>query len=132
MASHRRRRLTPTDDWKLLQERFRWPEQRSYELVRPVVLFGQSPAERARQTGVSERSISRTASLFEAEGLAGFLVAKPHRRGRPSSPELQAAILALFAEYPALRSYQIGTICFVRFGSPEALVSDSGATFRSR
>jgi putative transposase len=116
MALRRRRRRTPTDDWKLLQEQFRWPEQRSYELVRPVVLFGQSPAERAQQTGVSERTISRTASLFEAEGLAGFLVAKPRRRGRPSSPELQAAILALRAEYPGLRPYQIGTICFVRFG----------------
>ena len=116
MAPRRRRRLTPTTEWQVLQEQFRWPEQRTYELVRPIVLFGQSAAERAQQTGVSERTIFRTASLFDAEGLAGFLVAKPRRRGRPSSPELQAAILALHAEYPALRPYQIGTICFVRFG----------------
>jgi putative transposase len=116
MAPRKRQRLTPTDDWRLLQQQFHWPEQRSYELVRPVVLFGLPTAERAQQTGVSTRTIARTASLFEAEGMASFLLATSRRRGRPSSPELQAAILALRAEYPALRPYQIGTICFVRFG----------------
>ena len=116
MSPRKRPRRVPTEDWRLLQEQFLWSEQRSYELVRPVVLFGQSPTERAEQTGVSIRTIARTASLFEAEGMAGWLVAKPRGRGRPSSPELQAAILVLHAEYPALRPYQIGTICFVRFG----------------
>jgi len=41
----------PTGDWQQLQLLAPFPEQRLYELLRPVVLVGQSPAERAHQTG---------------------------------------------------------------------------------
>ena len=43
----------------------------SYELIRPVVLFGRSAAERAQQTGISRRTIYRKASRFDALGMAG-------------------------------------------------------------
>src|SRR5438046_574435 len=43
-----RQRIEPTDDWQQLDLLVRFPEQRTYELIRPVVLFGYSPAERAR------------------------------------------------------------------------------------
>jgi hypothetical protein len=41
----------PTDDWQQLQLLAPFPEQRAYELLRPVVLFGRPPAERADETG---------------------------------------------------------------------------------
>jgi len=47
VPSSKRPWLAPTDDWAQLQFRFAWAEQASYELVRPVVLFGLTPAERA-------------------------------------------------------------------------------------
>jgi hypothetical protein len=50
MPRTRRQRLEPTDDWQQLQVLSRFPEQLTYELLRPVVLFGHSPAERARST----------------------------------------------------------------------------------
>ena len=44
MPKHKRTPIPPTDDWPILQTRFTWPEQLVYELIRPVVLFGQTPA----------------------------------------------------------------------------------------
>jgi len=46
-----RQRREPTEDWQQLRLLAEWPEQEAYELIRPIVLFGQSPAERAKQTG---------------------------------------------------------------------------------
>ena len=46
MPLRQRQRIAPTDDWCQLGLLARAPGQRSYELFRPVVLFGQSPAER--------------------------------------------------------------------------------------
>ncbi len=46
-----RPRVEPTDDWRQIALLAQAPGQRTYELIRPVVLFGQSPAERAAVTG---------------------------------------------------------------------------------
>jgi hypothetical protein len=48
MPAPKRARMEPTEDWTELQLRFNWPEQCGYELIRPVVLFGFTPAERAQ------------------------------------------------------------------------------------
>ncbi len=48
MSAHQRRPVEPTDDWQQLQLLMQFPEQLTYELLRPVVRFGLSPAERAR------------------------------------------------------------------------------------
>jgi hypothetical protein len=37
-----RPRVAPTDDWHQIELLARAPGQRTYELIRPVVLFGQS------------------------------------------------------------------------------------------
>jgi hypothetical protein len=52
MPAPKRVRIEPTEDWTELQLRFHWPEQGGYELIRPVVLFGFTPAKRAQQTGI--------------------------------------------------------------------------------
>ena len=41
----RRPRLKPTDDWEQLQLLAPCPEQRAYELLRPVVLFPLDDAQ---------------------------------------------------------------------------------------
>ncbi|GEM_PF-2981080 len=43
-----RQRLAPTDDWQQLDLLVRFPEQRTYELIRPVILFGPPKVERHR------------------------------------------------------------------------------------
>lgn len=54
-----RPRVQPTDDWRQIELSARAPGQRTYELIRSVVLFGQSPAERAAETGAAQRTLYR-------------------------------------------------------------------------
>ena len=110
-------RIEPTDDWPYLQLQFEWPEQEEYEVVRPVVLFGFTPAERAQQTGISASTIYRKATRFEQLGIRGFLEPEPEA---PDSKRLlpqaiRRAIVQLKAEYPAFRPNELATICEVRF-----------------
>ncbi len=84
MARRRRSRRSSIEDWGALQAQFQWSEQRSCELIRPVVLFGQPPAERA---------ISRTAALFDDAGMRALLPAAPARLCDQNGP--QAATIAL-------------------------------------
>jgi putative transposase len=110
-------RIEPTDDWPYLQLQFEWPEQEAYEAVRPVVLFGFTPAERAQQTGISASTIYRKATRFEQLGIRGFLEPEPEA---PDSKRLlpqaiRRAIVQLKAEYPAFRPNELATICEVRF-----------------
>lgn len=49
-------RTPAIDEWDDLQLRLTWPEQYDYEVIRPVVLFGLSAAERAEQTGLAQRA----------------------------------------------------------------------------
>ncbi len=47
MGAPKRVRSDPTDDWQQLRLRVRFPEQETYELLRPIVLFGQSASTQA-------------------------------------------------------------------------------------
>jgi hypothetical protein len=53
MPVARRAKIEPTEDWSQLRLRFTWPEQASYELIRPVVLFDFTAAERAQRAPLS-------------------------------------------------------------------------------
>ena len=72
MPVQRRQRIPPTDDWEQLQLLTTSAEQRTYELIRPVVLFGQSPAERARETGAPQRTLYRQVRRFATDGMASL------------------------------------------------------------
>jgi hypothetical protein len=76
----------PTDDWQQLSLWTESPEQRAYEVLRPCVLFGHSPAERARQTGVPRRTLYRQVERFDALGMHSLF--SPREKGRTSRPML--------------------------------------------
>src|SRR5262245_57138246 len=57
------------------------PEQRTYELIRPVVLFAHSPAERARVTGMPRSTLYRQAAAFRKRGRH-----RPRHRRRWQAP----------------------------------------------
>jgi hypothetical protein len=83
----RRRRVEPTDDWEQLELLCLWPEQRNYELIRPLVLFGTPAAERAEATGVaSERTLQRRTKRFEAEGVESLFGSEGTRHRRLPPP----------------------------------------------
>ena len=56
MASRHRERIPPTDDWQQLEFLLETPGQRSYEAIRPVVLFGEPVPERAGPTQIPKRT----------------------------------------------------------------------------
>ena len=115
MPALRRPRVEPTDDWEQLRLLAPFPEQRAYELLRPVVLFGRPPAERARETGTAERTIYRRAARFDAEGLASLFPPPKVEKHRRLPERIRQAIRALKAEHPAFRAHEIAAICQVRF-----------------
>ena len=75
-SSQRRRRVEPTDEWEQIELLCGWPEQRDYELIRPMVLFGAPANGRSQETGESSgRTLRRKATRFEAEGMDLFHIA---------------------------------------------------------
>jgi transposase len=90
--------------------------QRIYEVIRPVVLFGMSPAERAAQTGAAERTVYRQVQRFTEGGMAN-LVPTASAAPPPRLPDaLRTYIVAWKAEHPPLYLREPQTLCYVRFG----------------
>src|SRR5215211_7587166 len=72
MPRRHRERIPPTDDWQQLELLVDTPGQRSYEAIRPVLLFGEPVPERATTTQTQARSLYRYVARFEAAGLGGL------------------------------------------------------------
>lgn len=107
-----------TKQWSEIEQLRMWPEQRLYELVRPIVLFGDLPAERAQETHEPERSLRRHADRFDAQGMASLFrpTLKERQDTHRSLPSpIRQAIVDLKAEYNELSLHEIARICFVRF-----------------
>ena len=91
------RRVDPTEElhWEQLELLCDWPEQRDYELIRPLVLFGSPAAARAEETGAaSERTLQRRAKRFEAEGMES-LFGSEHAKRRKLPPAVARRIVDL-------------------------------------
>ena len=58
-----------TDEWETIRQYTLWPEQKAYEMLRPMILFGDTPAERAKETGASERTLRDSADQFARRGM---------------------------------------------------------------
>ena len=117
MASRpRRRRVEPTDEWEQIELLCGWPEQRDYELIRPLVLFGAPADGRSEETGVSSgRTLRRRAARFEAEGMDSLFGSEAGRRRR-LPPAMRRLIVDLKAEHPGFNPNEIARVCYVRFG----------------
>ena len=100
MPAGPRPRRDATDDWNQLRLLVTSSEQASYEVLRPIVLFGQSIPDRARETGMPERTLRRRVARFAALGMrslfANLMDPQPDRRRlpaeirRPSSRSMQS------------------------------------------
>ena len=92
------------------------PGQRSYELIRPVVLFGQSPAERAAETGAAARTLFRQVARFDQLGMASVVPPPKVETHRLLPAAVRQAILDAKREHPALHVHDLTTICWARCG----------------
>jgi transposase len=112
----RRRRVEPTDQWEQIELLCGWPEQRDYELIRPLVLFDSPASGRAEETGAaSERTLQRRTARFNAEGMESlFGSERTKNRGLP--PAVRRLVVDLKAEYPHFNLNEIANACYVLFG----------------
>ena len=114
-----RPRIARTDEWQTIKQRSLWPEQVTYEMIRPVVLFSETPAERAKETGEARRSLYRKVEQFEQQGMGSLF--KPTQKQledahRSLPTAMRQAIVDLKAEFPDVHLREIATICYIRFG----------------
>lgn len=75
MTRYERRELS--HDWKDIRPLLKDSAQITYEVIRPVLLFGVSPKERAEETGISKSSIYYKANLFDQAGMASLFPPTP-------------------------------------------------------
>lgn len=114
----KRKRRARTHEWQEIEQQTLWPEQAVYERIRPLVLFGETAAERAKEIGASERTLHEQAKRFEQEGMRSLF---PKERtpspdtGRSLPEDMCQLIVDLKAEHPGFTSHEIATICFLRF-----------------
>ena len=120
MPPPKRSRRERTDEWGSIRQWTLWPEQELYEQIRPIVIFGQTPGERAKETGAAQRTLSRKADEFENYGLRGLFDSDEHGGARESSKtlpeEIRQLIIELHFELPTMSWREIAEICYIRYG----------------
>ncbi|MDQ6661919.1 MAG: helix-turn-helix domain-containing protein [Chloroflexota bacterium] len=125
MPKRRYEQREPTQDWQQIHPLLKDTAQITYEVIRPVILWGQTPKERAVETGVSYRTIYYKANLFDRAGMASLLPPAPppeiprqDKRVLPAG--IRQVIVDLHIQYPAFRPHELATICFVKFNRKPA------------
>jgi len=118
MSARKRKRRERTHDWQEIKQYTLWPEQEVYERLRPVILFGETAAERAKDIGASERTLHDQAKRFEELGMLSLFhkaPSPPAETGRSLPPEMRQLMVDLKAEHPDFTPHEIATICFLHF-----------------
>lgn len=116
MTRRQRVRIAPTEQWQQLELLLDTPGQRSYEAIRPVVVFGEPVPERATARRIPKRTLFRYVARFDAEGLRGLEPPPTLERHQRVPEEIRQAIVELKREHPPLHLREIATICWARFG----------------
>lgn len=109
-----------TEEWASIKQWTLWPEQELYEQIRPLVLFGETAGERAKEIDVPQRTLSRKADEFERYGMASLFSSGEQGGERETSktlpPEIRQLIVDLHAELPTMSWREIAEICSIRYG----------------
>ncbi len=118
MSKALRERRERTDNYHLILQWCRTPEQRLYEGIRPITLYGVPPAERAEETGVAESTLRRAAAAFDTHGMISLFrptkaQREDHHRSLPVP--MRQLIVDLKAEYADFTLGEIGAICAIQF-----------------
>ncbi len=76
VPKRKRKQREHTEDWQTIQQYTLWPEQEAYELLRPLVLFGDPAGKRAQETGAAESTLDRM------DGTSRKALTNPRKRCR--------------------------------------------------
>ena len=101
MPKRKRVQREHTEDWQTIQQYTLWPEQTAYELLRPVVLFGDPAIKRAEETGEPRTSLERKADAFDEQGMVSFFASRPRKQpqetARSLPPDMRQLMLTICA-----------------------------------
>jgi hypothetical protein len=83
------------EDFAQYQLQFIDAIQHDYEVIRPIVLFAETIAERSRQTGIERTVVGEKARRFVMEGMLGLVDQRAGHAGRKGHvyPEAVAAYM---------------------------------------
>jgi len=93
--------------------------QDDYEVIRPIVLFAETAAERSRQTGMERTLVGDKARRFVMEGMFGLVdqrVGHAGRKGHQYPAAIAAYILSVKQLYPPIHLGEIVRIVQRKFG----------------
>ena len=93
--------------------------QHDYEVIRPIVLFADTIAERSRQTGLERTTIGDKARRFVHEGMLGLVDQRAGQAGRKGHcyPDAVAAYLLHVKQlYPPIHDCELVRIVQRKFG----------------
>jgi Homeodomain-like domain len=93
--------------------------QHDYEVIRPIILWAETIAERSRQTGIERTVVGDKARRFVMEGMLGLVDQRPGRAGRKGHryPDAVAAyMLDVKQLYPPIHACEIVRIVARKFG----------------
>jgi transposase len=93
--------------------------QHDYEVIRPVVLFAETIAERSRQTGVERTVVGNKVRRFVTEGMLGLVDQRAGHAGRKGHvyPDTVAAYMLYVKQlYPPIHAREIVRILARKFG----------------
>jgi hypothetical protein len=107
------------EDFAQLQLHFVDYIQHDYEVIRPIMLFAETVAERSRQTGVERTVVGEKARRFVTQGMLGLVdqrAGKAGRKGHVYPDAVAAYILYVKQLYPPIHYHEIVRIVRRKFG----------------
>jgi len=111
--------VSAQEEFEQIRLQFVDPLQHDYEVIRPIVLFGETAAERSRQTGMERTTVGDKARRFVLDGMEGLRERRTEARGpqEPGYPEAIAGyIIYLKQLYPPIHWRDIERILLRKFG----------------
>ena len=113
--------MSAQEEFEHIRRQFIDPIQHDYEVIRPIVLFAETAAERSRQTGVERTVVGDKARRFVLEGMLGLTDRRAEAAGRKghSYPEAIAGYIVYLKQlYPPIHLREIARIVQRKFGFP--------------
>jgi transposase InsO family protein len=111
--------VTAVDSFHQLRLKFTDPVQHDYEIIRPIVLFAESVAERSRELDIDRTVIGEKARRFLEKGMFGLVdqrTTSSGRKGHEYPGPIAGYILYLKELYPPIHYREIVRIIKHKFG----------------
>lgn len=111
--------MSAQEEFEHIRRQFLDPIQHDYEVIRPIVLFAETAAERSRQTGVERTVVGDKARRFVLEGMLGLTDKRAETAGRKgqSYPDAIAGYIVYLKQlYPPIHLREIARIVQRKFG----------------